>query len=384
MLRGSLERYKRTVRILSIDGGGIRGLIPALLLHELHRRVRLRRGGRARQVPYLYELFDLVAGTSTGALIALGLCAPAPAELCMTGRLEHDRGGEGRLLRGKAARGRRPAPDRAGARNSAHPAVSLERIIEIYTRYGIQVFPRWKFSRLRTVLQAFGEKYDAAPYERLLKILYGDLRVSDSLTNLLITSYDTERQTPFFFKRRPPHYQQPDDRDFLMRDAARASSAAPTFFEPAYIRPVDGHSREYFCLIDGAIFAANPAMAAYIEARKMYPWARRFVIVSLGTGKRARQFTYREMRNWGYIDWVSPIKGVPLSSMTTEAIAEAVNYQLYRLPGVEYYRFNALLQGSSEAMDDASEENMDALSAVARRIIDESSEQLNGAVSAML
>ncbi len=363
MLRGSLERYRRTVRILSIDGGGIRGLIPALLLHELHRRIRLRRGGRSRRVPYLYELFDLVAGTSTGALIALGLCAPDPRDLCSAARPKHDRD---------------------GGRNAAHPAVSLDRIIEIYTRYGIQVFPRWKFSRLRTVLQAFGEKYDAAPYERLLKILYGDLRVSDALTNLLITSYDTERQTPFLFKRRPPHYQQPDDRDFLMRDAARASSAAPTFFEPAYIRPVDGHGREYFCLIDGAIFAANPAMTAYIEARKMYPWARRFVIVSLGTGKRTRQFTYREMRNWGYIDWVSPIKGVPLSSMTTEAIAEAVNYQLHRLPGVEYYRFNAMLQGSSEAMDDASEENMDALSAVARRIIDESSERLNAAVSAML
>ncbi len=362
MLRRYTHRYKRTVRILSIDGGGIRGLIPALLLYETYRRIRLRTGDR-RRTPRIHELFDLVAGTSTGGLIALGLCAPEQSSYSGDGSA----GAESRA-----------------ERVASHPAVTIERIIEIYTRYGVQVFPRWKFSRLRTVLQAFGEKYEAAPYERLLRVLFGDLRVSEALTNLLITSYDTERRTPFFFKRRPAHYQRSDDRDFLMRDAARASSAAPTFFEPAYIRPVDGHNREYYCLVDGAIFAANPAMCAYIEARKMYPRARRFVIVSLGTGKRTRQFTYREMRNWGYIDWVSPAKGVPLSSMTTEGIAEAVNYQLNKLPGVYYYRFNGLLHGASEAMDDAGEENIDALFTVSRRIIEENTERLDEVIRAIV
>ncbi len=362
MFKRYTARYKRTVRILSIDGGGVRGLIPTFLLHDIYRRIELRCAswGR-RKVPRIHEVFDLVAGTSTGGLIALGLCAPEQ---------HFNHGGES-----SAEREPPPAP---------HPAVTIERIIEIYTRYGSQVFPRWKFNRLRTVLQAFGEKYDAAPYERLLRMLFGDLRVSEALTNLLITSYDTERGTPFFFKRRPAHYRRYDDRDFLMRDAARAASAAPTFFEPAYIRPVDGHSREFYCLIDGAIFASNPAMSAYIEARKMYPRARRFIIVSLGTGKRTRRFTYREMRNWGYIDWVSPIKGVPLTAMTTEGVAEAVNYQLTRLPGVEYYRFNAPLYGASEAMDDASDENIDALQGVARRIIEDNVTTLDNAIGALL
>ena len=351
------QRHKRTVRILSIDGGGVRGLIQALLLHELYRRLVLERRDR-RRTPRIYELFDLVAGTSTGGLIAMGLCAPEHSE---------------------------PDGDSAGAerRAESRPAVTIERIIEIYTRYSIEVFPRWKFSRLRAVRQAFAEKYDAAPYERLLRVLFGDLKVSEALTNLLITSYDTERRRPFFFKRRPPHYRQPDDRDFLMRDAARASSAAPTFFEPAYIRPIDGHSLEYYCLIDGAIFASNPAMCAYIEARKMYPRARRFVVVSLGTGERTRRFTYREMRNWGYIDWVSPIKGVPLSAMTIDGVAEAVSYQLNKLPGVYYYRFNAPLYGASEAMDDAGEENIEALYAVSRRIVEECSEKLDEVVRAI-
>jgi len=372
VLKQYTAKYKRTVRILSIDGGGVRGLIPTFLLHEIYRRMELRCAswGR-RKIPRIHEVFDLVAGTSTGGLIALGLCAPEQ---------QFNRGAESSQKRDSASSAARVSHPG----HPAHPAVTIERIIEIYTRYGAEVFPRWKFNRLRAVLQAFGEKYDAEPYERVLRILFGELRVSEALTNLLITSYDTERRTPFFFKRRPAHYQRYDDRDFLMRDAARAASAAPTFFEPAYIRPVDGHSREFYCLIDGAIFASNPAMSAYIEARKMYPWARRFIIVSLGTGKRTRRFTYREMRNWGYIDWVSPIKGVPLTAMTTEGVAEAVNYQLTRLPGVEYYRFNAPLYGASEAMDDASDENIDALQGVARRIIEENANLLDNAIGALL
>jgi uncharacterized protein len=343
-----IEKYKRTVAILSIDGGGVRGLIPALVLRELQKKTRTY-----RRKQKLYQLFDLIAGTSTGALLALGLTAPASPSP---------------VLRKEQAQKEQAQKEQAGDIEARTPALDLEDLVELYTRYGIEIFPSRLFRRFQTVKQVFSEKYDAAPLEAILARLFGVLTVQDALANVLITAYDTERRTPFFFKRRPEHYPHSDDLEFYTRDAARAAAAAPTYFEPALIRPVHGAGQPV-CLVDGAVFANNPAMCAYIEARKMYPWARRFIILSLGTGTTVRRFTYAEMRTWGYLDWVSPVKGAPLFGITTDGQSETVTYQLNKLPDVEYYRIDAPLVGCSELLDDASRKNIDGLFRLAYRMM---------------
>ncbi|TVQ37993.1 MAG: patatin [Spirochaetaceae bacterium] len=326
------------ITILSIDGGGVRGVIPLIILQEVQRRLIRRRNTR----PF-FRIFDLIAGTSTGGMIALGLVVPAL--------------------------------DAEDGRPTNKAFVSLEDILEIYTVRGLEIFPRSKFNALRSVKQAFGDKYDCADFERVLLDVFGQRTLREAATSVLVTSYDTERRRPHFFKRKPGAWN-PDEPDFLLRDIARATAAAPTFFDPAYIAAIPDTGDRY-CLVDGAIIAANPAMCALIEARKLFPRARTYDILSLGTGSTVVRYSYHEMRRWGYLDWVSPVKGVPLSSMTTDAQSELVNHQLNKLRGVRYYRFDAPLLGCSEEMDDAGERNMLQLSRLAFEIIQKNSDRLD-------
>jgi patatin-like phospholipase/acyl hydrolase len=330
----------KTVRVLSIDGGGIRGLIPALVLVELRRR--LDASGEKR---HFSEIFDLLAGTSTGALIALGLALPGRA-------------------------------DGASSAFTKKPAFEINEIAEFYARRGIEIFPRHKFESLRAVVQAFGDKYDARNLEKVLDDLFGDATIQDGLTNVLVTSFDTENMEPFFMKRRPQKKGSGPDLNFYMRDAARASSAAPTFFEPALISPLPHNGRRY-CLVDGGVFANNPAMCAYVEARKIFPDASRYVVVSLGTGRTKTSFPYHEIRGWGFVDWIRPAKGTPLAAIMEGGQSESANHQLARLPEVEYFRIDGYLDPGMDHVDDASVENIRYLRDVASHFIREQSGTLN-------
>lgn len=326
------------VTILSIDGGGVRGVIPVILLQEVRRRLAKRNNHK----PF-FRIFDLIAGTSTGGMIALGLAVP---------ELDPNTG-----------------------RPTGRSFVSLEQMLEMYTERGLEIFPRSNFNALRSVKQAFGDKYDASGFEHVLEDIFGVRTLREAATSLLVTSYDTERRRPHFFKRKPGPWNEAEP-DFFLRDVARATAAAPTFFDPAYIASVPDTGERY-CLIDGAIIADNPALCAFIEARKFFPHARNYAILSIGTGTTVARYSYHEMRRWGYLDWVSPVKGVPLSSMTTDAQSELVNHQLNKLHGVRYYRFNAPLLGCSEEMDDAGARNMLQLSRLAYEIIQKNSDSLD-------
>jgi predicted acylesterase/phospholipase RssA len=139
----------------------------------------------------------------------------------------------------------------------------------------------------------------------------------------------------------------------------RASSAAPTYFEPVRVSSVDGS--ETRALIDGGIFANNPAMCAFVEAQKVFPRAKNYVILSIGTGVFSRSWSYEQVKDWGVLEWLMPSKGVPATAMMSTGLSRTVDYQLTHLPGVEYHRINIDLENCSNGMDDASEENMRCL-----------------------
>ena len=183
------------VRVLSIDGGGIRGVIPALVLAEIERL-----SGRPAAA-----LFDLIAGTSTGGIIALGVTVPDPSA-------------------------------------SEHPRWSAQELARLYEEEGPKIFHH---SLLRTVETADGllvEKYAASGLEAALERYMGEARLPEALTDVLVTSYDIQRHEPFFFKSFSPRpHATPDpsaDRgespaapaqpaDYPMKLVARATSAAP-------------------------------------------------------------------------------------------------------------------------------------------------------------
>jgi uncharacterized protein len=283
------------VRVLSIDGGGIRGLIPALVLAEIERRC----GRPAR------ELFDLVAGTSTGAIIACALTRPDP--------------------------------------------LPAERIAQIYVDEGPQIFSRSLRKKITSVDGYVDERYDDAGLVTSLERHLGSARLADAEPAILLTAYDLERRRAVLLRR---------DDDIGMVEAAHASSAAPSYFEPVRVGDAT--------LVDGGVFATNPSVCAYAEVD-----GRLELLVSLGTGEHTRRLGYEDVRGWGRLEWAQPILDVVF-----DGSADAVDLQLSRLLGDRYARLQTRLVEASDDFDDASPENLAALRREAERLIAEHEDQL--------
>ena len=304
-------------KILAIDGGGIRGLIPALVLAEMESRTRQPIAG----------LFDLLAGTSTGGIIALGLI--------------RDNG--------------RGAP--------MYPA---SRLVELYEDKGPEIFPPSLFAGVKSLAD---EQYDSAPLLRILEDFFEGALMGQALKPVLIGSYDLERREPFFFKSWTDRDRQIDTRDVLMRSAAWATTAAPTYFRPALVRI----NTDEYPLIDGGVFVNNPAMSAYAESRRLFPQSDSCLLVSLGTGKRNQPIHHADAYGWGKLQWLRPILDVVF-----DGVCDAVDYQLQKILGEGmFFRFQRELQTANPDMDDASPENLEALKAEAQELINSQSANLD-------
>jgi patatin-like phospholipase/acyl hydrolase len=298
------------VDVLCIDGGGIRGIIPAMVLAELEARAGRR----------ISELFDLIAGTSTGGILAAALTAPGPE------------GGPG------------------------HSAAEL---VELYRTEGPRIFRRSLWQRIHSGEGLTDEKHDDAALRDVLQRYLGDARLSQARTRLLVTAYELESRTPYFFKSWRTAER---GRDFLLTDVARATAAAPTYFEPPRVRSLDGAAT--LVLVDGGVFANNPAMCAFAEVRRLghRPPVR---IVSLGTGEHTRPIRYAQAKDWGLVEWVRPVIDIVF-----DGVADTVDYQLTQLVlEGEYFRFQTELNHASDALDDASETNLEHLQEQARDLI---------------
>jgi predicted acylesterase/phospholipase RssA len=166
---------------------------------------------------------------------------------------------------------------------------------------------------------------------------------------------------PFFFKSHAA--RQKPTHDFPLWQVARATSAAPTYFEPAKLPASSGS--DYWALIDGGVFANNPAACALVEARTRFPDATDFLVCSIGTGALTCRIPYNEARNWGLARWVKPVLDIVLDS-----VSETVDYQLRQLlPPSHYYRFQTTLQRGSEQMDEASADHIRALRLIGEKLI---------------
>lgn len=314
-------------RVLAIDGGGIRGVIPAVLLSHLETVT-----GKPTA-----ELFDLIVGTSTGGIIAMALSSPA------------DNGG---------------------------PRYSAGDVLGLYADHGREIFQRSFWKGVVSVAGTLDERYDAAPLERLLKRYLGDVTLADCLTPVVAASYDIERREPYFFKTRKA--RRAKDRNHYLRDAARATSAAPTYFEPAVTRSLAAKGTRRV-LIDGGVFVNNPAMSAFSEACAMGAAPGEIVLASLGTGIATRPIPYRDAKDWGTLNWARPIISVMMDGQ-----ADAAGYHLrLLLPDVtrpdeqRYFRFDRALTLALDDLDAASAGNIRNLEQEAGRILEDQAEELH-------
>ena len=200
------------------------------------------------------------------------------------------------------------------------------------------------------------EKYPHKPLEKILKEYFATARLGSTLTNTLISSYDIENRTPFFFKSWRDETKQVE-----IRHVARATSAAPTYFEPARMRI----ARQTHTLVDGGVFVNNPAMSAYAEARRLFPTETDFLVVSLGTGELTRRIPYEQAKDWGLVEWA-----LPILSVVFDGVSDAVDYQLTQILDTNFIRFQTRLDTASDDLDNASRANIEALKIEAQRIID--------------
>jgi patatin-like phospholipase/acyl hydrolase len=317
-------------RILSIDGGGIRGILPARLLAELERRS----GRRAA------ELFDLIAGTSTGGILACGIAR----------RID---------------------------------AASLG---DLYAAHGGEIFSRSMSHMVATAGGVLGAKYDPAPLEAMLRQVLGDAWLAAvEKPHLLVPSYaialprptaidgTTARslRAPLFFKSWKANGgaldagERADAFDFPLWQVARATSAAPTYFPPA---DIESRSGERYAMIDGGVFANNPSLCALASARRLFPEAERFLLVSLGTGAAEAPIDARKAREWGDVEWLRPILAV-----LVDGAVDTVCYIADRLLGGDHQRFEAAIADAPDApdaaFDEASAGNIHRLESLALRMI---------------
>jgi patatin-like phospholipase/acyl hydrolase len=307
------------VKILCIDGGGIRGLIPALVLAE----IELRTGRRTA------EMVDFVAGTSTGGILACALT--------------------------------RRGPD-------GGPLFTAEELAGIYVEEGPRIFRRSLLKRLFSIDGWIDERYEDDGLDAALERYLGDAPLSDALTDVLVTAYDIHDRFAFFFRsqraRNDPAY------DFPLVQVARATSAAPSYFEPAQV--TDRAGARTYPLIDGGVYAVNPSMCAYADVAAAGRADGLELMLSLGTGAHTRAYTFEETRGWGQLGWARPAL-----DMVFDGVADTIDFEARTLMGDRYVRLQTALDLASDDLDDASQSNLADLRTEADRLIAASASELD-------
>lgn len=277
-------------KILSIDGGGIKGVFPAFFLTLLEDELKKRKDGKTK----IYRHFDLITGTSTGGIIAIALALGIPAKEIYQLYLNNAQkifGNKKSLLWGQIM-------------NSAHERDFLEKLV------------RDKFKEANN-----GE----------------EPRLNDCKTDVCIPIYDLIRGNPSVLKTK---YHPAFERDYHIPayQAAMATSAAPTYFSPYTADYVDlnGTKKDFANKVDGGVMANNPTLIALLEALKAFKVDMSDLeILSLGTGYK--KFTDGNSRKkWGLHYWMMKNKRKRLIELFMQSQSQLVaNYVSLLYQGID-------------------------------------------------
>ncbi|NEQ99652.1 MAG: patatin-like phospholipase family protein [Cyanothece sp. SIO2G6] len=294
-----------TFKILSLDGGGIRGALSVRLLQEVERQIQAKYDQR------LDEYFDLIAGTSTGSLIAAGLCLGKNTQVLL--EMYRDRGQE---IFPKHIRARRKLP-------------IVGRLISFLYPHGD---PNKGIPGLSTVLQNTLGDVAIADVGKKITTSSGDIIERPIL---LVMAYDTlSRNTSFFVSNnsdtQPRWYDQ-----FPLWRICTASASAPTFFPP-YDLPFYPDEKEDQVLphIDGGVSVNNPSLAAVSHALGLDNVKFEDIsVLSIGTGKATEPYTYDQIKQWQPLNWISNLPNMflhPGDAITDTICSQLLNAKEYR------------------------------------------------------
>ena len=303
---------EQTFRILSLDGGGVRGVMAAVWLNELEKQL---------SAP-LHRYFDLIAGTSTGsvigAVIALG--------------------------------------------------VDCEHIIDMYHQRSSQIFPSEAHGLWHKASRLFSEGISRPIYSEegmaeVFKEVFADQVLGDVKTPLLVPSYDLLGCHNIIFKSWKPHHAE-----LSLWEICKASASAPTYF-PAHVMQM---GRVKLPLVDGGLIANNPSMCAVTEALKINSRCgdeglglNNFMVASFSTGEYVNSISLEDGREWGPLEWAKNLVDVMFNASST-----AIDHWAETLiPDKQYYRFKLRLEEKEAEMDNADEAVINALMVKAQHYI---------------
>lgn len=334
---------RRKIRILSLDGGGIRGILSGSILKYMEDRLIEQTGNDQLT---LASYFDMVVGTSTGGILSI-------------------------LLSLKDQQG--------------NYVYSASQALDLYIKQGDKIFDRSIGRRIRSAGGLLDEKYDEGKFEQLLKEYLGDATLADTGIPCLITAYDIRARKAHFFSSATI---DGDMDNFYLRDVARATAAAPTYFEPEVVKSLYGNKYD---LIDGGVFANNPSLCAYAEARRLKfsglldhacpdkPFASDMMIVSIGTGAVKESYPFKEFKDAGALKWIKPLIDIMMSGNS-----ETVDYQLRKIyetlgtsDSEDYHRIQPEFLRADSRMDNADSDNINNLIADGLTSIENNREEVD-------
>lgn len=313
------------VRILSIDGGGMQGIVAGRTLAYLEEALQRKTGDTDARIA---DFFDVAIGTGIGGLIAAMLFA--------------DDG-------------------------SGRPLCRAEEVWRLLAEEGRRMFKPASAGILAKFRQK-GVRFSGKSMERVLKRLFAakdgrSLTLKDTLKPLLIPCYDLSSAAPFLFSRTDA--LETDNFDFRLWEVCRAAAAVPGFFEPVLLSSIDGQT---ICTaIDAGLVMNNPTAAAIthvVHNKQEFPWVggvEDLLVLSVGTGQFDRAYDYENVRKWGAGQWAKPvikIVGDGISDTVDQAMSLAFGQNKHNYVRIQGNGFTDKRMGNT---DDPSEANVKML-----------------------
>ncbi|KAJ9670020.1 hypothetical protein PVL29_026526 [Vitis rotundifolia] len=334
--------------VLSIDGGGIRGIIPGTLLAFLESKLQELDGANARIADY----FDIIAGTSTGGLVTSMLTAP---------------------------------------NKDNRPIYAAKDINNFYLEHCPKIFPQ------NSVSGATGPKYDGKYLRSLTDELLGDLTLKQTLTNVVIPTFDIKLLQPIIFSTKDARKNVA--KNARLSDICIGTSAAPTYLPAHYFetRDASGKTRS-FDLIDGGVAANNPTLMAISHVSKeiilmhnsqsgeINPMdAKRMLVLSLGTGapKLEEKYNAATASSWGPLEWLLDNGATPLLDIYGHASSDMVDIHVSTLFQSRRCQKNYLriqddtLTGDASSVDIATVENLERLEQIGKELLEKPVSRVN-------
>ncbi|KAI0495275.1 hypothetical protein KFK09_025425 [Dendrobium nobile] len=346
-----LRTHGRHITILSIDGGGVRGIIPAKILIFLESELQRFDGKEARLADY----FDVIAGTSTGGLMTAMLTAPNGCN---------------------------------------RPKFSAQEILDFYMLKSPSIFrqrpcPYLFGSNCGCFGNLCGPKYDGKVLHEEIEQNLEGIKLHETLTNVVIPAFDIELLQPTIFSSFDT--KSAPSKDAYLSDICIGTSAAPVYLPAHYFNNEDSNFLpQEFNLIDGGVAANNPALLAMsmvskniFQQRENYfetepAEYKNFRVLSLGTGlaKQHKYHSAKEVAKWGMLRWLcNCFVDMPIINIYSEASTDMVDIMLSVLfksleKEGKYLRIqDDSLTGDAASMDIATGENLKKLEKIGDELI---------------